>query len=198
MKIASIVEGHGEVASLPVLLRRLAAWREPRVYPQVLTPIRVPRDRFLNDDTEFRTKLLLARKKCTDNGWILVLLDADDDCPAERAAQVLDKAGSVVDSRSVSVVLAKREFEAWFIAAAASLRGQRGFVFDPANTIDAELPRDAKGWIRQRMTGGTYGPTTDQPAFTKLLDLQQAFGGSRSFRKLCSEWDRQVSGHAPP
>ena len=90
------------------------------------------------------------------------------------------------------MVFATREFEAWFIAAAASLDGHRGFEFDPADAIDAETPRDAKGWLRQRMAGGTYGETTDQPAFAARFDLQQAFNGSRSFRKLCSEWDRQT------
>jgi len=29
MIVASIVEGHGEVAALPVLLRRIAAWLSP-------------------------------------------------------------------------------------------------------------------------------------------------------------------------
>jgi len=193
MKVATIVEGDGEVTAVPVLLRRLAAWRTPGVSPEILTPIRVRRDRFLNRDEEFRRHLLLAAAKCEDGGWILVLLDADDDCPAQLAQQVLTRAAACVAHRRVSVVFAKREFEAWFIAAAASLHGQRGFVFDPAETIDAETPRDAKGWLRQRMTGGTYGETTDQPAFAACFDLQQAFAGSRSFRKLCSEWDRQMA-----
>ena len=55
--------------------------------------------------------------------------------------------------------------EAWFIAAAKSLHGQRGFSFDPAeDERDAEGPRNAKGWIGKRMAGGTYREITDQPA----------------------------------
>jgi hypothetical protein len=192
MKVATIVEGYGEVAAVPVLLRRLAQWRTPEVFPEVLAPIRVRRDRFLNRDEEFQRYLRLAAAKCEDGGWILVLLDADDDCPAQLAQQVLTRAAACVTHRRVSVVFATRKFEAWFIAAAASLDGHRGFAFDPADTIDAETPRDAKGWLRQRMAGGTYGETTDQPAFAARFDLQQAFDGSRSFRKRCSEWDRQM------
>lgn len=192
MKVATIVEGDGEVAAVPVLLRRVAEWRTPEVFPEVLAPIRVRRDRFLNRDEELQRYLRLAAAKCEDGGWILVLLDADDDCPAQLAQQVLTRAAACVAHRRVSVVFATREFEAWFIAAAASLDGHRGFEFDPADTIDAETPRDAKGWLRQRMAGGTYGETTDQPAFAARFDLQQAFNGSRSFRKLCSEWDRQT------
>jgi hypothetical protein len=193
MKVVAIVEGEGEVAAVPVLLRRLAAWRTPGVSPEVPTPLRVRRDRLLNRDEEFRRFLLLAAAKCGENGWILLLLDADDDCPAELAKRILARARDCIPHVRVSVVLAKREYEAWFIAAAESLHGHRGFRFDPADRIDAESPRNAKGWLRERMPGGTYGETTDQPAFSARFDLQQAFDGSRSFRKLCAEWERQAA-----
>ena len=192
MKVATIVEGDGEVVAVPLLLRRVAEWRTPEVFPEVLPPIRVRRDRFLNRDEEFERYLRLAAAKCEDGGWILVLLDADDDCPKKLAPQILDRAAKCIAHGRVSVVLAKREFEAWFIAAAESLNGHRGFAFDPADRTDAETPRDAKGWLRQRIAGGAYGETTDQPAFAARFDLQQAFDGSRSFRKLCREWDRQT------
>lgn len=193
MKVATIVEGDGEVAAVPLLLRRLAAWRTPDRVPDILPPIRVRRDRFLNRDDEFERYLQLAAAKSEDDGWILVLLDADDDCPAQLASLLSDRAAARIAHRSVSIVLAKREFEAWFIAAAESLNGYRGFSFNPsADGIDAETPRDAKGWLRQRMASGAYGETTDQPAFASRFDLAQAYGASRSFRKLCREWDRQA------
>jgi len=43
------------------------------------------------------------------------------------------------------------------------------------------------------MCGGSYGETTDQPAFSARMDLQQAFARSRSFRKLCSECARPMA-----
>ena len=190
--VAAIVEGAGEVVALPILLRRINAWRTPDVHLQALPPIRVHRDRFLNRQDEFRRHLLLAAAKCGEQGWILVLLDADDDCPAELGKQILERATAYVPHRRVSVVLANREYEAWFIAAAESLHGQRGFALKSGDTIDAEGPRNAKGWITAHMCGGSYGETTDQPAFSARMDLQQAFARSRSFRKLCSEWARQM------
>lgn len=190
-RVVAIVEGDGEVAALPVLLRRLGQWLTPDVHTQVLPPIRVHRDRFLNRKDEFRRHLLLAAGKCGEDGWILVLLDADDDCPAELGAKILEDARAYVPHRRLSIVLANREYEAWFIAAAQSLAGQRGFVGDTAASTDPEVPRDAKGWMRARMASKTYGETTDQPAFSQLMDLQQAFDRSRSFRKLCGEWRRQ-------
>jgi len=191
--VASIVEGDGEVAALPVLLRRLCAWLSPDAHINVSQPIRVRRDRFLNRDEEFRRYLLLAAAKSGNDGWILVLLDADDDCPAELGPQVLERARGIVPHCSVSVVLANREYEAWFLAAAESLHGQRGFVFEPPPNFEPERPRNAKGWLGERMAGGKYRETTDQPAFTALMDLQQAFDLSRSFRKLSSECSTQMS-----
>ena len=101
-----------EVAALPILLRRLGEWLSPGKPVMVPTPIRVRRDRFLNRDEEFRRMLLLAAAKCGAAGWILVLLDADDDCPAELGPRILERAQRVAPHRPISVVLAKREFEA--------------------------------------------------------------------------------------
>lgn len=189
MNVIAIVEGDGEVAALPVLLRRLNDWLSPEIAATIPPPIRVRRDRFLNRDDEFRRHLSLAAHKCGEAGWILIVLDADDDCPATLAPAILERVQVCTPHRRASLVLANREFEAWFIAAAESLHGHRGFAFD--GRTDAEIPRDAKGWISRRMSGH-YGETTDQPAFAARIDLQMAYQGSRSFRKLCSEWQKQA------
>nr|VFJ92719.1 MAG: hypothetical protein BECKLFY1418B_GA0070995_103820 [Candidatus Kentron sp. LFY] len=44
--IATIVEGHGEVKALPVLLRRLGPWLSPQCHVEIESPIRVHRDAF--------------------------------------------------------------------------------------------------------------------------------------------------------
>lgn len=191
IRVACIVEGHGEVSSLPILLRRIGQWRSPHRYLDVSPPIRVHRDRFLNKAEEFERHMHLAASKSGDGGWILVLLDADDDCPVELGAQIATRAERVVPHRTLSVVLAKREYEAWFIGAASSLHGQRGLhILDADAQVDPEGPRNAKGWLKDRMAQKSYGETTDQPAFSALMDLGQARQRCRSFRKLCDEWDK--------
>ena len=193
--VVCIVEGDGEVAALPVLLRRICDWRTPETYPDIPTPIRVRRDRFLNNDGEFHRHVELASSKCQEDGWILILLDADDDCPAELARSVLTRAQRVVPHRRISVVLANREYEAWYIAGAASLDGKRGIALgdDDKDSRNADTIRNAKGWLSQRMTSGSYREVVDQPALSASLDLETAFAHSRSFRKLCAEWSRQVT-----
>ncbi|MGY6277811.1 DUF4276 family protein [Methylomonas sp. MgM2] len=196
LNVTAIVEGDGEVIALPILLRRLNEWLTPDVYVDVGYPIRVRRDRFLNKEDEFRRHLGLAANKCGDEGWILILFDADDDCPAELGREILARAQRIAPHRKISVVLANREYEAWFIAAAESLQGSRGFNYDPTNPVDPERPRDAKGWINACMVNRSYGETTDQPAFSAQIDLQLAFDRSRSFRKLCSEWNKRSQVHS--
>jgi hypothetical protein len=192
--VVSIVEGDGEVLALPILLRRLCDWKTPGVYAEIPTPIRVRRDRFLNKDDEFNRHIQLASSKCQENGWILILLDADDDCPAELGKSILARAQKAAPHRKFSVVLANREYEAWLIAGATSLNGKRGVTLGihDEGVRNAESIRNAKGWFSERMANGSYKEVLDQPALSASVDLDEAFEHSRSFRKLCCEWSRQV------
>jgi hypothetical protein len=83
------------------------------------------------------------------------------------------------------VVLAKVEFESWFIAAAESIGGHREIAADIVAPDDPESIRDAKGWLSERMVAGrTYRPTLDQPALCAVFDIRAARARSRSFDKL--------------
>lgn len=191
-QVVAIVEGHGEAEALPGLLRRLRQWLTPQDFADFPQPIRVHRDRFLQREDEFHRQMRLAAAKCGQDGWILILLDADDDCPVLLGEKILSKAQAFIPHRPISVVLANREFEAWFIACANALDGQNGFqlktTIPPADSI-----RDAKGWLKKQMRVGAYSETTDQKEFVRLMDLQMAHNNSRSFRKLCAEWRKQMS-----
>lgn len=183
--LASIVEGHGEVTAFPALLRNILGWYAPTSHFDIQTPIRTKRDKFLNDPDEFRKAITLGSLKAKD-GVLLVLLDADDDCPVELAQKVQADAAKHIESTNLSVVIANKEFEAWYIASASSLDGHRGFKLDPRLVgLDPEAPRDAKGWLGRQMTSG-YHEVTDQPAFAALMNVEAAWHGSRSFRRLCS------------
>lgn len=189
--IVSIVEGDGEVAALPILLRRIGQWLSPELHCHVLPPIRVRRDQFLNREDVFRRQLELASLKCTNNGWILVLLDADDDCPAELGSAIVSRAQKVIPHKPVSVVLANKEYEAWFIASASSMHGERGFSFVDS-VHDPESIRGAKEWLSERKQEGRYREVTDQPALSARMDIKLARQNSRSFHKLCSEWEKNM------
>lgn len=191
INIVSIVEGDGEVAALPILLRRINEWKNPEVLCNVFRPIRVRREQFLNREDIFVKQLQIAAALAEDDGWVLILLDADDDCPKELASQVWQRAIKVIPHRRVSVVLANREFEAWFIASVESFNGRRGFVLGGAVAPDAETIRGGKEWLSKHIPDGKYHEVTDQPAFAALINLEKVHEKSRSFRKLCKEWVAQ-------
>ena len=182
--IVAIVEGPGEVEAVPILIRRIAATAVPDVVPHVPRPIRVKRDRFLKENELERYVDLAARQSGPDGG-VLIVLDADDDCPPELAATILRRATRARSDRPIKVVLARREYEAWFLAAADSIAGRRGLPDDITAPNDAESIRNAKGWLTSRMPPGrAYKETRDQPALTSLFDLPAARRGAPSFDKM--------------
>ena len=194
--IVCVVEGHGEVHALPVLLRRFA--ERCGVYDlQVPEPIRVSRDRFLNRDEEFGPKVALAGLKAGADGLVLIVLDADDDCPVTLAQEVSARAATQTRGASCSVVLANREYESWLIAAAPSLGGKRGLPQAVEQPNNSEAIRDAKGWLSERMvanSGSAYRPVVDQAPLSAVVDLDGALANSRSLRRL----EKCVLAHLTP
>ncbi|MGA2864204.1 MAG: DUF4276 family protein [Verrucomicrobiota bacterium] len=174
VRIASIVEGHGECEAVPILVRRIAQTLDPALAPSVHPVLRVPAARLLKQG-EIERAVELAARKNSGQGGILVLLDCDDGCPAQEAPELLKRAVTARANLPVSVVMAKREYEAWFLAAAESLRGQRGL---PADLIAPERPEDIRGakeWLAEQMPRGqTYSESSDQPALTAVFDMNAA------------------------
>jgi len=182
MIVQPIVEGQGEESAFPLLLRRLAeeagAWDI-----QISRPHRRRRTQLVQRDS-LQTAVKVARLTpgCAS---ILVLLDADDDCPKELAPTLEGWAREVAGTLTCYVVMANREYEAWFLASIVSLRGICDIRDDATAPADPEARRDAKGELDDRMRqGGTYSPTVDQARLTAHLDLASVYRSCRSFRKL--------------
>ena len=124
-----------------------------------------------------------AARRISGRGAILVLLDSDDDCPATLGPELLRRARWQRGDIPISVVLAHREYEAWFLAAAESLRGHH--KIDPNFSPPPNSPesyRDAKGQVRTMMRSKSYSPTVDQASLTEYFDLTMA-RSSDSFDK---------------
>ncbi len=182
--ILAIVEGHGEVTALPELLRRIAGEISPDIVVETPRPIPVPRNKLMKQG-ELERAAALASHLAGTSGSVLVLLDADRDCPAELAPQLLARAVETSPGREIRVVLAKAEYEAWFLAAASSIAGRRGLDKALASPDHPETIQDAKGWLSARMPRGRrYRETLDQAALTATFDMAEARRNSPSFAKL--------------
>lgn len=183
-RIVAIVEGHGEVEAIPILIRRIAGAIAAAGVPGVGKPIRVKRQRLMKEG-DLEKYVELAARQSGAEGRILIVLDANGDCPNELAGEILARATAARGDRRIRAVIAKPEYEAWIVAAADSLAGQRGIRPDARAPADPEAIANPKAWLRaQMLPGQSYRETLDQPALTERFDLAQARQRAPSFDKL--------------
>lgn len=183
-RVAAIVEGDGEVEAVPLLIRRIARTVVPDLALETTRPFRVRRNQIVKSGQLERYVELVVRRHGPECG-ILVLLDANGDCPADLGRELRDRVSRSRSDARVEVVLAKSEYEAWFLAALESLRGKRGIHAGATPPDEPEEIRDAKGRLRRETPRSQpYDPVDDQAALTSLFDLGQARERSPSFRKM--------------
>jgi hypothetical protein len=190
--VACIVEGQGDFKAAPVLLKRLVKFVNPQVYADV-RPFRVSRSKLVLRG-ELERAVELAGGGLRAPGVVLIIIDSDDDCPKELAPALLARAThSTGDRWLVGVVLAKMEFESWFIAAAESIAGHASLRPGLCAPGDPESIRDAKGWLEKSMPPGRkYSETVDQPELAAKFDLHAA-RRAPSFDKMYREIERFCS-----
>jgi hypothetical protein len=83
------------------------------------------------------------------------------------------------------VVLAKHEFEAWFLAALPSLASQRQLPRKLSRVQNPEFYADCKGQLnRVRPKGQPYKETVDQAPLASIFDMKMAREYADSFDKF--------------
>jgi hypothetical protein len=181
-----VVEGHGEVEAARNLVIRLwadlglphAVWATPK------------RGKALNTRAGVlhACELLRSERDCS---FALLLRDQDDGCPAAAGPETSGWIASASLPFPVAVVLAHREFEAWFLPCVHLMAGRdiRPGVRVVAGTVfeqDPEGIRDVKGWLSRHFPPGkAYKPTLDQRKLTQMLDFAVLRASqARSFHTL--------------
>jgi Domain of unknown function (DUF4276) len=182
--VAPIVEGHGEVQAVPILLERILRESHAEGLLRVNPPLRVKAGSFINDEEYFKRYVELAARKAKPQarGSVLILLDSEDSCPAELRARLAAKAAALRPDVSILVALAYREYETWFLAAARSLQSVCGLPADLEPPTNPESIRGAKGWLSRQMPNA-YNEPNDQPAMTRKFSFEQA-STIHSFNRL--------------
>jgi hypothetical protein len=182
---------------VPVLLRRLLNEAEAWGL-EIGRPHRRRRTQLVRKDSlQNAVRVAALAHGCAG---ILVLFDADDDCPKELAPTLEEWAREAAGGLPCAVVMAQREYEAWFLASVEALRGKAAILPDATSHPDPESPRDAKGELDNRMRhGASYSPTVDQATLTALFDMGAAFRRCRSFRRLVTAFGglAAAAGAAP-
>jgi hypothetical protein len=196
MKIYPIVEGHGEVEAVPVLLRRLLA-QASSYDVEVGSPMRRTQAQMRGEQSiTAAVRVTMLQPECAA---ILILFDGEDDCPVEVAARVGGWARAAAAGTPCEVVVAYREYETWFLAALESIRGQCSIRPDAVAPPTPESRRDAKGWLETWMPADrAYSETQDQAALSASFDMALSFRRNRSFRKLVTTFGDLVKSLGRP
>ncbi|MCX5215862.1 DUF4276 family protein [Kitasatospora sp. NBC_00240] len=182
--VAPIVEGDGEKLAVRGLITRIAMHFEQQ-WVEVAPPFMLNSGKMRKPE-ELARAIRIQAARVPDRGGVLVLRDGDDDdikCPVELAQRLAPDPTLV--TVPVEIVIAKHEYEAWFLAAATSLRSHKVVRDDATIPADPEAKRDAKGQLRTMMHE-SYKPTLYQASFTDIMDLDEAAQNSRSFRRMIS------------
>ena len=172
--IGLLVTGHGEVDAVPVLIRRLF---HEVLYVFDVQPgnpvIRQPESKILKvgDDTLERKVQQLASR----HDAVLVLIDLEDDCPAQYGPQLQGRMTTACPHKPCTVVCAYREFETWFVYDSQNL-----FGVQPPNA--PERKRNSKKWLKGEGRIPNYNEVADSPGLCGRLNLLTVRAGSDSFR----------------
>ena len=209
--VVPLVEGETERRCIKIILSRV--WRELLQASDVaalavLEPVEVDRSGCTKKDhPELGTKLEQAardiryhkKRPGVVGGFILLLLDADEACPATVSRELRDRANALCTDILTACVMPKRELENWFKAAAKSLAGFGGL---PADLVTPDNPEAGSGdaWLtlqKKRVDlKSKYEKPGDARELAGRMDLKQCYDNSRSFRKLCKELAARVP--SPP
>ncbi len=187
VSLGCIVEGDGEKRAAPKLLSRIANQFAPDLQLRIPEPFRVGRNKLVKPGELERTIELVVRRLSAPRG-VFILLDADDDCPATLGPQLLARARRARPDVPAGVVVANREYEAWFLAAIESLAGQCGLPNELPRVPNPESIRGAKQRLSRLMGKSRgYSETLDQVALTLQFDMATARQQSASFDKCWRE-----------
>lgn len=187
-----IVEGPGDVAAVPRLLRSIAYDHEVYDFnccPNPITGQNLPK-LSVNGVIEKFTGYALSRD---DGDSVLICVDTDGQCPKTAAEDFVRRLNSTYITKKVGVCFFHCEFESLFITcldAIATAHGECGWHMDGwTEDVQSETIKGAKGYLTRCMKKGrAYKEIRDQVRFTAALDSNRLRQRSRAFRHLEKTW----------
>lgn len=163
------------------------------IYPVIAKPFRVPWGTLVNAPGELERYSEMAIKECGPTAKLIVVLDADDSCPAELGTQLLQRIQSRFPDNPSSVIVANREYETWFIASSESIAHHVGSDATFQIPSNIEEIRNPKEWLERNVLNRRYKETGDQAAFSSAIDVSLARSRSQSFNRFCREVERLLT-----
>ncbi|MBI3480555.1 MAG: DUF4276 family protein [Nitrosomonadales bacterium] len=184
MRLLPIVEGDGDKAALPLLLRRMLAERHGIHDCKILKPH--VRGELPSVRKNFENNFKAAIKESAAILWILDF-DCDDcQCVMKEADALLVRAHEIYPDWPIEIAFMVQEYETLFLSDKTATRSVLKSI--PADTdfpADPESVRGAKEWLSKAMPKGvTYKETVHQAKITATLNFDHLIGHSPSFAHL--------------
>ena len=195
LTIVPVVEGDGDADALPELLVRILREKYNRYDVVVLQgKTKVVKTNGRQTLEKKLGKFLAHAQNKPKCGGILVLVDADRDCPVTLAQQLSQRCVQFGTKCPVQIVCAHRSYETWFLASLNTLKGRHGIPNSAVLLDDPEDVLNPKQWLGDQMPSGqAYKETIHQASLSRVIDLELACRNSRSFRRLCHALEQLVS-----
>ena len=182
LKIVPIVEGDGEESTVPVLLRKIL-FELMRYDIQIAHPKNAHGRANLQRAGGVERFIRHAWKEL-DCAVILILLDAEGECPLDIAKDFSTRIEAMGVMFPVVIVVANRMYETWLLASIATIAGHANLPAGLQPPPNVETVKNPKAWIDKRLPRGrSYKETQDQEAMTHHLDTTLA-RQARSFQRL--------------
>ena len=183
-QLIALVEGPGDLAAVPVLLRKLLQqanlfdWRPG-------DPMKAGELPALRKHLHRVAEALRIKMNAGKCHGVLVLLDLEDGCPRAEAWALAAEFAAFGLPYPVAVVFAHREYEEWLVASLPTIAPNSLSLADNlVRNYEPETKRGVKEWLSSHMPYGTiYKETIDQAVFTQHLDVALA-QECRSFQRL--------------
>lgn len=183
-RLLPIVEGHGEIPAVPILIRNiLAAHGIHDVQP--LQPQR--HGEYPTVARKFDNIFLAAIKNNAPILWIMDFDSKNHDCPVKEAHNLLSRAEALRPGWPIKIAFLVKEYETLFLIDEAATRkvfpdipSQTAFPTNPENI------RGAKEWLSKARPspGDAYKETVHQAKITAHLNLDLLRTRSADFAHL--------------
>lgn len=199
MRIELIVEGHGDVTSLPLLLRNISfhkgfynfSFPHPMRFGEFNAMVK--RDKFSNFVQYLNSDDTIDA--------IIVACDADDVCPVKARQALLERIASTVHGikKPISILLFNREYEALFLSQIDVISEKTGML-DITEAqgkkiiSSSDKVRDAKGCLDALVPDLNYKEARDQEKFTAMLDMNILGDRHRAGRRAANILERLNGG----
>jgi Domain of unknown function (DUF4276) len=185
MKLGLVVEGDGEVAALPILVRR-HLHENRQIYDIEVARPKNSKGRGNLDAPggveRYTQHAALPVGVC----GVLVLCDSDDDLVCEFGPAMHDRAAGAVPTKPVVATLAVAEFENWIVASSETVGGDA--LPDDVNYEKLNAESIIRNWRFPR----SYVKPLHQPGYAQGLDFGLVKARCPSFARLLRCLDELV------